>query len=81
MDAKCSRGLPFLIRDEKLGLLESLVLEVLKNWFWHNVNYREANTSNQSINCNKHVLYECTKRRGNDSENFGTRITGFGVVV
>jgi hypothetical protein len=33
-----------LIREEKLGLLESLVLEVLKNWFWHNITYREANT-------------------------------------
>jgi hypothetical protein len=61
MGAKCSRGLALLIHDEKLGLLESFVLEVLKNWFWHNVTYREAKTSNQSINCNNHVLYECTK--------------------
>jgi hypothetical protein len=52
-----------LIREEKLGLLESLVLKVLKKWFWHNVTYREANTSNQSIKCNNHVLYECTKRK------------------
>jgi hypothetical protein len=52
-----------LIHDEKLGLLESLVLEVLKNWFCHNVTYREANKSNQSIKCKKHVLYECTKRK------------------
>jgi hypothetical protein len=63
MGPKCSRGLALLIHDEKLGLLESLVLEVLKNWFWHNVTYREAYTSNQSINYNKHVLYECTKRK------------------
>jgi hypothetical protein len=61
--AKCSRGLALLNHDEKLELLGSLVLEVLKNWFWHNVTYRESNTSNQSINCNKHVLYECTKRK------------------
>jgi hypothetical protein len=40
----------------------------------------QANTSNHSIKCNKHVLYECTKR-GSDSKNFGTRITIFGVVV
>jgi hypothetical protein len=33
MGAKCSRGLALLIHDEELGLLESLVLEVLKNWF------------------------------------------------
>jgi hypothetical protein len=26
-----------LIREENLGLLESLVLKVLKSWFWHNV--------------------------------------------
>jgi hypothetical protein len=52
-----------LIHDEKLGLLKSLVLEVLKIWLWHNVTYHEANTSNQSIKCNKHVLYECTKRK------------------
>jgi hypothetical protein len=63
MGAKYSRRLALLIRDEKLELLESLVLEVLKNWFWHNVTYHEANTSNPSINCNKHVLYECTKRK------------------
>jgi hypothetical protein len=59
MGAKCSRSLALLIREEKLGLLESLVLEVLKNWFWHNVTYREANTSNQLIKCNKHELNEC----------------------
>jgi hypothetical protein len=70
-----------LIREEKLGLLESLVLKVLKKWFWYNVSYREANTSNQSTICNKHVFYECTKERESDSENFGTRITGFGVVI
>jgi hypothetical protein len=66
---------------EQLGLLESLVLEVLEKWFWRNLTYREANTSNQSIKCNRHVLYECTGKRGSDSENFGTRITKFGVVV
>jgi hypothetical protein len=63
MGAKCSRGLALLIHDKKLELLESLVLEVLKNWFWHNITYHEANTSNQSINCKKHVSYECTKRK------------------
>jgi hypothetical protein len=41
----------------------------------------QANTSNHSIKCNKHVLYECTERKRSDSENFGTRITRFGVVV
>jgi hypothetical protein len=70
-----------LIRDEQLGLLESLVLKVLKNWFWHNVTYHEANTRNQSIACNKHVLYECAKERGSDSEHFGKRITKFGATV
>jgi hypothetical protein len=70
-----------LIREEKLGLLESLILKVLKNWFWHNVTYREANTSNQSITCNKYVLYERAKERGGDSEHFGERITEFGATV
>jgi hypothetical protein len=63
------------------GLLEILVLKVLKKWPWHNVTYHEANTGNQSIKCNKHGLYECPKERGSDFENFGERITEFGVVV
>jgi hypothetical protein len=66
---------------KKLGLLKSLVLKVLEKRFQHNVTYREANICNQSIKYNQHVLYECTKKRGSDSENFGTRITGFGVGV
>jgi hypothetical protein len=52
-----------LIREEQLGLLESLILNVLEQRFWHNVTYREVNTYNQSIKCNKHVLYECTERK------------------
>jgi hypothetical protein len=70
-----------LIREEQVGLLEGLVLKVLEQLFRHNVTYREVNIYNQSIKCNKHMLYECTEKRGSDSENFGTRITGFGVVV
>jgi hypothetical protein len=38
-----------LIREEKLGLLESLVLEVLENWFWYNVTYREATHATKAI--------------------------------
>jgi hypothetical protein len=30
---------------------------------WHSVTYHEANIRNQSIKYNKHVLYECTKRK------------------
>jgi hypothetical protein len=52
-----------LIREEQLGLIESLVLEVLEKWFRHNVTYHETNTCNQSIKCNRHVLYECTERK------------------
>jgi hypothetical protein len=37
--------------------------------------------SNDSIKCNKHVYMNAQKERGSGSENFGTRITGFGVVV
>jgi hypothetical protein len=35
--AICSRYLALLIRKEKLGLLEGLVLEVLEEWLRHNV--------------------------------------------
>jgi hypothetical protein len=56
--ATCSRRLGLLIREEQLGLLESLILKVLEQRFRHNVTYREVNTCNQSIKCNKHVLYE-----------------------
>jgi hypothetical protein len=51
-----------LIHEEQLGLCESLVLEVLEKRFWYNVPYRETNTCNQSIKCNRHLLYECTER-------------------
>jgi hypothetical protein len=40
-----------------------LVLKVLEQRFRHNVTYREVNTWNQSIKCNKHVLYECIERK------------------
>jgi hypothetical protein len=36
---------------------------------------------NQSVTCNKHVLYEFTKERGSDSEHFGERITEFGATI
>jgi hypothetical protein len=37
MGAKWSRALAMLLRKEKLGLLEGLVLEVLKEWLRHSV--------------------------------------------
>jgi hypothetical protein len=70
-----------LLHEEKLGLLESLVLEVLEKWFRHNVTYREANTCNQSINAANMCYMNAQKERRSDYENFGTRITGFGVGV
>jgi hypothetical protein len=51
-----------LIREEQLGLLEDLVLKILEQRFRHNISYREVNTCNQSIKCNKLVLYECIER-------------------
>jgi hypothetical protein len=63
MVAKWSMALALLLRKEEWGLLESLVLEVLEERLWHNVTYREVNTNNQSIKCNKHVLYECIERK------------------
>jgi hypothetical protein len=62
MGAKWSRALDLLLCKEERGLLEGLVLEVLEERLRHNVTYREANTSNQSIKGNKHVLYECIER-------------------
>jgi hypothetical protein len=52
-----------LVREEQLGLLEGLVLNILEHRFRHNVSYHEVNTYNQSIKCNKHVLYECIERK------------------
>jgi hypothetical protein len=51
--------LALLLRKEKLGLLEGLVLEVLEEWLQHSVTQCEANTSSQSTKCNKHVLNKC----------------------
>jgi hypothetical protein len=48
-----------------------LVLKVLEQRFRHNITYREVN-----------ICYmNAQKERGSDSENFGTRIIRFGVVV
>jgi hypothetical protein len=63
MGAKWLRALALLLCNEEWGLLESMVLEVLEEWLRHNVTYREVNTSNKSIKCNKHVLYECIERK------------------
>jgi hypothetical protein len=60
MGAKWSRAVALLLHKEEWGLLESLVLEVLEERLRHNATYREVNTSNQSIKCNKHVLFEYT---------------------
>jgi hypothetical protein len=59
MGTKWSRALALLLRKEERGLLEGLVLEVLEEWLQYSVTKREANTSNQSIKCNKHELNEC----------------------
>jgi hypothetical protein len=63
MGTKWSRALALLLCKEEQGILESLVMEVLEEWLRHNVTYREVNTSNQSIKCNKHVSYECIERK------------------
>jgi hypothetical protein len=70
-----------LIREEMLGFLESFVLKVLEKWFWHNISYCEANTSNQSKNAINMCFMNVQKERESDSKNFGTRITEFGIVV
>jgi hypothetical protein len=58
-----SRTLALLLCKEERGILKSLVLEVLEERLQHNVTYREVNTNNQSIKCNKHVLYESIERK------------------
>jgi hypothetical protein len=63
MGAKWSRALALLLCKEEWGILKSLVLEDLEERLQHNVTYREVNTSNQSIKCNKHVLHECIERK------------------
>jgi hypothetical protein len=63
MGAKWSRALALLLCKEEHGLLEGSVLEVLEERLRHNVTFREVNTSNQSIKCNKQVLYECIERK------------------
>jgi hypothetical protein len=63
MGAKWSRALALLLYKEEWGLHEGLVLEVLGERLRHNVTYREVNTSNKSIKCSKHVLYECIERK------------------
>jgi hypothetical protein len=63
MGAKWSRALVLLLRKEDRGILKSSVLEILEERLRHNVTYREVTTSNQLIKCNKHVLYECIKRK------------------
>jgi hypothetical protein len=64
MGTKWSRALALMLHKEGWGILKSLVLEVLEEQLRHNVTNREVTTSNQLIKCNKHVLYECIKRKG-----------------
>jgi hypothetical protein len=59
MGAKWSRALDLLLRKEERGLLEGLVLEVFEERLRYSVTYHKANTSNQSIKCNKYELNEC----------------------
>jgi hypothetical protein len=63
MGTKWSRAFALLLCKEERGLLEGLVLEVFEERLRHNITYREGNTSNKSIKCNKQVLYECTERK------------------
>jgi hypothetical protein len=70
-----------LIREEQLGLLESLVLEVVERQFRRNVTYRETSRAINQSNAIGMGYMNAWKERGSDSENFDTIITGFGVVV
>jgi hypothetical protein len=70
-----------LIREEQLGLLESLILKVLEQRFWHNVTYHKQTQTITQYNATNLCYMNAQKERGSDSENFGTRITRYGVVV
>jgi hypothetical protein len=70
-----------LIREEQLGLLESLVLKILEQQFRHIVNYRKQTQAITQKNATNMCYMNAKKERGSDFENFDTRITGFGVVV
>jgi hypothetical protein len=70
-----------LIHEEQLGLLESLVLKVLKQQFRHNVTYHKQTQAITQKNATNMCYMNAQKERESDSENFGTRITGFEVVV
>jgi hypothetical protein len=70
-----------LICEEQLGLLESLVLKVLEQRLRHNVTYRKQTQEITQKNAANMCYMNAQKERGSDSENFGTGITGFGVVV
>jgi hypothetical protein len=70
-----------LIREEQLGLLKSLVLNVLEQRFQHNVTYHKQTQAITQKNARNKCYMNAQKKRGSDSENFGTRITGSGVVV
>jgi hypothetical protein len=70
-----------LIREEQLGLLESLVLEVVERRFRRNVTYRETSRAINQSNAIGMGYMNAWKEGGSDSENFDTIITGFGVVV
>jgi hypothetical protein len=70
-----------LICEEQLGLLESLVLKVLEQRLRHNVTYRKQTQEITQKNATNMCYMNAQKERGSDSENFGTGITGFGVVV
>jgi hypothetical protein len=63
MGAKWSMALALLLCKEERRFLEGLVLEVLEERLRYSVTLRKVNTCNQSIKCNKHVLYECLERK------------------
>jgi hypothetical protein len=70
-----------LIREEKLGLLESLVLKVLEKWSRHSITYDEVTQAINRQNATNMCYMNAQKERGSDSENSSERITEFGVVV
>jgi hypothetical protein len=70
-----------LIHEEKLGLLERLVPKVHENGFGTMFPIvKQTQTINQQ-NATNMCYMNVQKERECDSQNFGTRTTGFGVVV
>jgi hypothetical protein len=64
-----------------VGTPRKFDLESLRTTVRHNVTYCKQTQAITQQNATNMCYMNAQKERGSDSENFGTRITRFGVVV